>query len=1016
MSELSLPSLPLLPTPDELRRGSALSAQPVQAPGKVSPSKKSFAWPTPPLAAYPLPVPSLEPEPCEIEGRTGNLIAGLMVAFEPDEGLVRVQVPPERAPMALRFNQIRRITLKRSLAPLSAAMVADAAGDPPDQVLAHHQSQSYTVQLMGGTGMAGRTVGHVEMPVGLFLFAPLDGLGSVQRVFVPRVAIEQFQIGERLGQMLIEQQATTPEQIEQVLLQQQAQRRKKLGEQLVEREIVTPEQLLAALDKQARMPSVRLGEALLSLGYLTDKQLQEALHLQRNDRVQPLGELLVEKGLVDHDQLRTALARKMGYPVVDVAGFPVDPTLVPLLPVLAARRLQVLPLMRRGGRLVVAMYDASQQSVIEELQRLTQTHIAPTLAGGDGLAEAIERAYSKVTSDLIEYTPVDDLPARRTPMSPAHFPAATLRKAAGPSVALPVELLVAVPTLAPPAPPASLPDAAPRQNEGPMSVADAADAGFPLISLEAMGVEVTELTELAGHEAADLPHPGGPTPSGPLALALATADAHAEVDLPITVPAGWPADAATVDVTPAEAPSIETRRVEAPPAAVPSPGKPVPRHERQAQAAAADAEASSQARSSADRHESPLLQTLSNLVLDALGRGASSVQIETLGPDDKMQVRLRRNGRLESHTELPAAYRVPLIARIKALSDLDVSETRRPQEGRLAFGRLVPQHKIDLRVHVLPTQNGLEDVVLGLPSRLKPMALDVLGMAAPEVERLKGLLDRPAGLILCVGPARSGRTTSLHASLAHLNRPERRIWTLEDRIELAQPGLRQMQVHPDEGQTYESGLRTLLNTDADVLMVGHIGDVGTARMAVDAALQGRLVIGAMTGRNACDAVMRLMDQGVTPWDLSDALLGVHSQRLLRRMCSACRMSRSAKEGEIDEWVDGYFHGALVADPLPEREALLRSWLERFGREGRLRRFQSPGCERCGHTGQRGRLAVHELLVVTREMRRLIRAGAPAWNLQRQAQKDGMRTLRQEAVEKMVAGQITLDEVRTVLDL
>ncbi|ACB33393.1 General secretory system II protein E domain protein [Leptothrix cholodnii SP-6] len=1017
MSQISLPSLSLVPTPDELRRGTG--ALPVQAPGKASASKKSFAWPTPPLAAYPLPVPALEPEPCEIEGRTGNLMAGLMVSFEPEEGLVRVQVPPERVPMALRFNQIRRLTLKRSLAPLSAAMVADAAGDPPDQVLAHHQSQSYTVQLMGGASMAGRTVGHVEMPVGLFLFAPLDGLGSVQRIFVPRVAIEQFQIGERLGQMLIEQQATTPEQLEQVLLQQQTQRQKKLGEQLVERQIVTPEQLLTALDKQARMPSVRLGEALVALGYLTDKQLQEALQLQRTDRVQPLGELLVEKGLVEGEQLRIALARKMGYPVVDVAGFPVDPALIPLLPAPAARRLQVLPLMRRGGRLVVAMHDASQQSVIEELQRLTQSHIAPTLAGGTGLAEAIERAYSQVTSDLIEYTPVDDLPARRTPMPPAHFPAAALRRAAGPSVDLPVELPVTVPTLPPPAPPVVVQDTL-RPNEGPMSVADAADAGFPLISLEAMGVEVTELTGLAGHDAADLPHPVDHTPTQPLAHpsdphAAATHE-HAEVDLPITVPAGWPVDAPTVDVTPAQAPSIEARHAEPAPVAAPSPGKPVPRHERQAQAAAADAEASSRARSSADRHESPLLQTLANLVLDALGRGASSVQIETLGPDDKLQVRLRRNGRLEPHTDLPATYRVPLIARIKALCELDVSETRRPQEGRLAFGRLVPQHKIDLRVHVLPTQNGLEDVVIGLPSRLKPMALDALGMAAPEVERLKGLLDRPAGLILCVGPARSGRTTSLHASLAHLNRPERRIWTLEDRIELTQPGLRQMQVHPDEGQTYESGLRTLLNTDADVLMVGHIGDVGTARVAVDAALQGRLVIGAMTGRNACDAVMRLMDQGVTPWDLSDALLGVHSQRLLRRMCSACRMSRSAKETEIEEWVEGYFHGAVVADPLPEREALLRSWLERFGREGRLRRFQSPGCERCGHTGQRGRLAVHELLVVTRELRRLIRAGAPAWNLQRQAQKDGMRTLRQEAVEKMVAGQITLDEVRTVLDL
>jgi type II secretory ATPase GspE/PulE/Tfp pilus assembly ATPase PilB-like protein len=889
-------------------------------------AKQSFAWPTPPLAAYPLPVCVFEPEPCEIEGRTGHLLTGLMVSFEPEEGLVRVQVPPERAPMTLRFTQLRRITLKRSLVPMSTVGVADAAGDAPDKVLAYYPSQTYSVQLTGGASMTGRTVGQVEIPVGLFLFAPIDGVGSVQRIFVPRGAIEQYQIGDRLGQILLDQQATTPEQIEQVLALQQAQRQKKLGEQLLERQVVTPEQLLAALDKQARMPSVRLGEALLRLGYLSDKQLQDALHQQRADRTQPLGALLLEKGLIEGDQLRVALACKMGYPVVDVASFPVNPSLIQLLSVSDARRLQVLPLMRRGGRLVVAMHDASQEVVIEELQHLTQTQIAPTLASGTGLAEAIERAYSQVSADLSVGAPVIDLPERLTATPAADFPASAPRQTAASAVAaVPVEeVAVAVEKVA-------------------------LEAIFSLISLDGMGGEIP-----------------------------ATGVAPAEEPLPLREPV---AQAAAADAH-----------------------------------AHADADAAGRAAGSTDRHESPMMQTLANLVIDAIGSEASSVQIETVGPDDSLQIRLRRNGRLEPHTEWPAAYRVPLIARIKALSDLDVSETRRPQEGRLAFGRLAPQYPLNLRVQVLPTQNGLEDVVLSLPPHLKPMALDALGMTAPDVERMKGLLNRPAGLILCVGPARSGRTTSLHASLAHLIRPDRRIWTLEDRIELVQPGLRQMQVHLEEGQTYESGLRTLLNTDADVLMVGHIADVHTARMAVDAALQGRLVLGAMTGRNACDAVMRLMDQGVTPWDLSDALLGVHSQRLLRRMCSTCRMSRGAKEGEIDEWVHSYFDGALVVDPVAEREALLQSWLERFGREGRLRRFQSPGCERCAQTGLRGRLAVHELLVVTRELRRLIRAGVPAWNLERQALKDGMRSLRQEAIDKMVAGQITLDEVRTVADV
>jgi type II secretory ATPase GspE/PulE/Tfp pilus assembly ATPase PilB-like protein len=386
-----------------------------------------------------------------------------------------------------------------------------------------------------------------------------------------------------------------------------------------------------------------------------------------------------------------------------------------------------------------------------------------------------------------------------------------------------------------------------------------------------------------------------------------------------------------------------------------------------------------------------------------------------MGADDKLQVRLRRHGRLETHSELPAAWRSPLLARIKALADLDISEIRKPQEGRLAFARLVPQHAIDLRVLTLPTHDGLEDVVLGLPARLKPYALEAVGLPADDLARLRLLLERPAGLILCAGPARSGRTTTLHAMLSHLNRPERRIWTLEERIERLQPGLRQMEVRAEDGQSMELALRSLMNTDADVIMVGHIADAATARLAVEVALRGRLVIAGMTARHAGDAVMRLIDQGVPAWDLADALLGVHSQRLLRRLCNACRMSRTAKDGEVDDWVDGYFHGGAVDDAQADREGLLKRWVERHGRDGRLRRYQSQGCERCGHTGLRGRVAVHELLTLSRDLRRLVRAGAPGWNLQRQAAHEGLHSLRQDALDKMIAGQVSLDEVRSLVE-
>ena len=230
------------------------------------------------------------------------------------------------------------------------------------------------------------------------------------------------------------------------------------------------------------------------------------------------------------------------------------------------------------------------------------------------------------------------------------------------------------------------------------------------------------------------------------------------------------------------------------------------------------------------------------------------------------------------------------------------------------------------------------------------------------------------------------------------------------------PGVRQIEVNPRVGHTHEQALRAVLSADADVVLIDTIPDAATARLAVEAAVSGRLVLASMPGRTASEAIQRLLDMDVAPWSLGDALLGVHAQRLLRRLCSACRMSRSAKDPEIDEWIEGYFHGAAVEAAEAERAQLRASWLERYGRDGRLRRYQSAGCERCRESGYRGRVAVHELLVISRELRRLIRAGAPAWNLQRQGLVEGMRTMRQDAVEKMLAGLTSLDEVRSVADL
>jgi len=951
LSDLSDPALSLVPLEGaEPLLPTALVPGASAVPSGPARRAEPFAWPTPPLAAYAPPVCQIEPEPCEVEARTGQAMVGQLISFDPVEGVVRVLLPPERAPMPLRFVQMTQLRLSRPLLPLVATAIGASAPEPDDaraQVLRHWPSQPYEVELVSGVQLSGRTVGHVEHECGLFLFPPLDETtGSVARVFIPKTLIVKSELGERLGLLLAEGETTQIDKIEEVARLQRSLRDQRLGEALVEQEVVNIDQLLAALDKQARMPMMRLGEALVALGYLSDDQLKQALRQQRDHRAQPLGELLRQRGLVSVDQVRSALARKLGYPVVDVSHFPAEPEALQALSGQAARRLAALPLMRRGSRLMVAMEDPSQRAVLDELARETRCQIAPALAGEGDLQAAIDAAYRASPMAAPAFNILDIQDAHGALDDAVHSLAAPLADdAAVPSVSALDALLAAS-------------DAADQQ------LAD--DLNWPALGAEA------EAGKPASAPARDeRRRPGEDHPAPPAS------------DLPVrsTSKRAAPAPAKAAATKPAAGKKSDTGAVR-----------------------------------SDTRPESPLLQLLAELVQEAQQRGAHSLHIEQLPDQDKLQVRLRVDGRLEALRELPAAYRTALPARIKTLAELDVTETRLAQLGRLPLGRLIPGQKAELQITTLPTQVGVEDLIIHLPARLKPMPIDGIGLAAHDLERLRATLDRPSGLWLCAGPARSGRTTTLHAALAHLNRSDRLVCAIEPRIELNHPGVRQVEINPRAGHDYEQALRAVMQADADVIMVADLSRPAVSRLALEAALEGRLVLGALPARNSTEAVMRLIDQGLDAWSLSEALLGVHAQRLVKRLCSSCRMSRPAKELEVAEWTEGYLQGTPADDPATQREQLHIGWLTRFGRDGRLRRYHSPGCERCQSTGLRGRVAVHELLVVSRELRRLIRAGAPSWNLQRQAMKDGMHTLRQDAVDKMLGGLLSMDEVRTVADL
>jgi len=358
-----------------------------------------------------------------------------------------------------------------------------------------------------------------------------------------------------------------------------------------------------------------------------------------------------------------------------------------------------------------------------------------------------------------------------------------------------------------------------------------------------------------------------------------------------------------------------------------------------------------------------------------------------------------------------SSYRNAIIARIKIMCDLDISEKRKPQDGKINFARFSAQHPIELRVATIPTHNGLEDVVMRILASARAIALEDLGLSPRNLQKLREAMERPYGLVLCVGPTGSGKTTTLHSALAHVNTPERKIWTAEDPVEITQPGLRQVQVNPRIDWTFAKALRAFLRADPDVVMVGEIRDGETARMAVEASLTGHLVLSTLHTNSAAETVTRLLDMGMDPFNFGDSLLAVQAQRLVRKLCARCVSCRPATDAEVEELLSDYLQAFASGLEPPQRSAMQSHWLRLHGREGRLMTWTCSGCESCGHTGFKGRIGIHELMAMSKELRRLVQARAPAETILAAAQAGGMRTLRQDGIEKVLQGLTTIGEVR-----
>jgi type II secretory ATPase GspE/PulE/Tfp pilus assembly ATPase PilB-like protein len=405
---------------------------------------------------------------------------------------------------------------------------------------------------------------------------------------------------------------------------------------------------------------------------------------------------------------------------------------------------------------------------------------------------------------------------------------------------------------------------------------------------------------------------------------------------------------------------------------------------------------------------SSFVMLVRRVIEDAVRLDASDIHVETNPGAMLTQIRLRRDGDLEPYLSLPASLRAPLVSRIKVMARLDIAEHRRPQDGKINFAEYGGS-KLELRVAVLPTHDGLEDVVMRLLASSKPIPLARLGLQARDEAKVLEMTRRSFGLILAAGPTGSGKTTTLHSMLKHLNVAKLKIWTAEDPIEITQQGLRQVQVNPKIGLTFASAMRAFLRADPDVIMIGEIRDEETAKTTVEASLTGHLVLSTLHTNSAAESVVRLLDLGLDPLVYADSLVGIVAQRLVRALCSHCATSRPLEDAQLDALVGEYIgHTSLSA--AEGRRRLVEAGAA-HGSAGGLAVSTAVGCAVCSGKGYKGRMGIYEVLENTPTLHGLIQRRARPAEIFDAAIADGMRSLRHDAMEKLVQGKIDLLQAR-----
>jgi type II secretory ATPase GspE/PulE/Tfp pilus assembly ATPase PilB-like protein len=414
--------------------------------------------------------------------------------------------------------------------------------------------------------------------------------------------------------------------------------------------------------------------------------------------------------------------------------------------------------------------------------------------------------------------------------------------------------------------------------------------------------------------------------------------------------------------------------------------------------------------------DNELVKFVNKVIIDAYNQKVSDIHIEPMPGKLKTGIRFRIDGTLVPYVEVPAHFRQAMVTRLKIMCDLDISERRKPQDGKIKFKKYGPLD-IELRVATIPSAGGVEDVVMRILAAGEPIPLEKLGLTAHNKARLEATVSKPYGLFYVCGPTGSGKTTTLHSILKFLNTPDTKIWTAEDPVEITQKGLRQVQINKKAGIDFALVMRAFLRADPDIIMVGESRDKETVSMGVEASLTGHMVFSTLHTNSAPESITRLLDMGMDPFNFADALLGILAQRLAKKLCD-CKVAYVPDAEEMRlfaaEYAEELRHTqSWKLDYAGESKKMIDKWMETYGENGQLKLYKAVGCDKCNKTGYKGRVGLHELMVADDEVKKLIQERARVAELFSAAVEGGMRTLKMDGMEKVMMGMTDLKMVRQV---